>query len=162
MKTNLTITIDSELKKRVKAYCNLKGVTMSEIISNFLWSLLEDKEFEEVFTKEGFRSPLKQWKEAFDMLRKETLNEVKQLFSSNEISLMMDALNGFIYTAEVNPREALLSEVIDAIKYQKLDEKWGVDKDKLLSKLASISSFQAFVLLQAIIQYWEEGKSGEF
>ena len=49
---------------------------------------------------------------------------------------------------------------MDAIKYQKLDEKWGVNKDRLLSKLASLSSFQAFVLLQVITKFWEgEGRA---
>jgi len=160
MKTNLTITVDSELKKRIKAYCELKGFTVSDIVSNFFWSLLEDKEFEEAFLQKGFSSPLKQWNDAFSMLKKETFSELKMLFDKNEMSLMIDALNGFIYVAEVNPRDALLSEIMDAIKYQKLDEKWGVDKDRLLSKLASLSSFQAFVLLQAITKFWEgEGRA---
>jgi len=159
MKTNLTISIDSELKRKIKAYCSLKGFTISELITNFFWSILGEREFEEEFTKGGFKNILKQEKEVIDTLKKETLSEIKQMFTSKEASLMIDALNGFIYTPEANSRDVLISEVMDAMKYQRLDEKWGIDKDKLLSKLASLSSFQAFVILQTIAEFWEEDRT---
>jgi hypothetical protein len=159
MRTNLTISIDSELKKKIKAYCSLKSFTMSELVTNFFWSILEEREFEEEFTKGGFKNILKQEREIINALKKETLLEIKQTFTSKEASLMIDALNGFIYTPEASSRDVLIAEIMDAIKYQKLDEKWKVDKDKLLSKLASLSSFQAFVILQTIAEFWEEDRT---
>jgi len=51
MRINLTVITDSELKKKVKAYCALKGFMMSDVVSKFFRLLLEDKEFEEVFVQ---------------------------------------------------------------------------------------------------------------
>lgn len=75
------------------------------------------------------------------------LQELIGKFTKEELYLIVDAINGWLYTPRPNPSVSLIAEVEDAILHEFLDNKWKVSKENLLSKLKTLTSFQAHVLI---------------
>jgi hypothetical protein len=73
-------------------------------------------------------------------------------FTEAEASLLMDALNGTI--AMPQTAHLLWAEIDDAIRLDRLDEKWGVDGQALHERLRALTPFQAMAILDAKERYW--------
>jgi hypothetical protein len=82
------------------------------------------------------------------------LNEIRGMFTQDEICLIADACNGYWYSPD-NPKLQLFLEVSDGIELNGLDEKWDVEKKELLRKLASLSQFHAHAVLAVVIKCWD-------
>jgi hypothetical protein len=85
-----------------------------------------------------------------------TKQEMDGLFSAEEACLICDALNGLMYTEAISARQTLITEIINAIVFQKLDEKWQVDAEGLLEKLEQLYEIHAFVIIVLANEFWED------
>lgn len=83
----------------------------------------------------------------------ETLNDA-------EIGLILDALNG---TAWMEPLtfQVAWAEIADAVRLDKLDEKWSVDGRTLVRKLKALSPVEAAALVDASERWWGRVGAGE-
>lgn len=78
----------------------------------------------------------------------------KQLkFTKAEASLFCDAMNGTLLPECADLVALLVSEIEDAIGYDDLDSKWGVDNHRLIEKLNSLSQEECVKLLQTVGSY---------
>lgn len=69
-----------------------------------------------------------------------------------EASLILDVLNGSLYDVVTAPM--LWAAVEDRIKYDSLDEKWGVDGPALVEKLKALTDVQALALVDIGERFW--------
>lgn len=72
----------------------------------------------------------------------------------NEFMLCVDATNGFMLTPDLEIKEQIYAEVRDFIHIEKADEKWQVDKNKLLEKLENATEEEYEKLWLQIQQFW--------
>ena len=82
-------------------------------------------------------------------------------FSEAEGCLIMDAMNG----SWIDPWIFLhiWISVKDAIDFQALDKKWGVDAEKLLAKLFDLTPAEGMALLDASERFWgRDGVVGDY
>ena len=86
--------------------------------------------------------------ESFPFLYNRTLKEVKGVFSRGELYLIVDVFEGLSLTPH-NAGEHLLEECLKEISLDHLDAKWRVNKDNLVKKINSLTSFQA-----ACVEIW--------
>lgn len=91
----------------------------------------------------------------FEYLQSVALDEMRNGFTESEILLIADACNGFGYIWRMHPKQQLALEVQEAIEFDALDEKWGVDKESLLNKLDYISEFHAHTILVTLEKCWD-------
>lgn len=61
-----------------------------------------------------------------------------------------------MYTEAISARQTLITEIINAIAFQKLDEKWQVDAESLLETLEQLYEFHAFVIIVLVNEFWEK------
>lgn len=86
-------------------------------------------------------------------------HELKGVFSISELSLILDAMNG-LYLEPAFAGQHVLLNVEDAIALDGLDKKWKVSKNDLLTKIKSLTIYQAFVIEVWSIGFWD-GNNGE-
>ena len=73
--------------------------------------------------------------------------------SINEALLVVDALNG-ILTEPPLAKQRLGAEVEEAIRLNRLDQKWQVDGADLVARLKKLDSDAAQDLLHRVEQFW--------
>ena len=71
----------------------------------------------------------------------------------DEACLIVDALNGSITTAD--DAGLLWARILDAIRYDKLDEKWKIDGKELVEKLQQLNELQAMAIVDAAERFWQ-------
>ena len=71
-----------------------------------------------------------------------------------ELNLMIDVMNGTALTPDLAGQHLPLN-VVDGIALDGLDEKWGVDAEKLNQKLAGMSTPELMFLEIWIQGFWE-------
>lgn len=76
--------------------------------------------------------------------------------SLDEACLITDALNGSLMTADT--AYLLWASVEDAMKYEGLQEKWGVDGKALVEKLLSLNEIQSMAIIDAVERFWNNKK----
>jgi len=93
------------------------------------------------------------------MAMQEELLKLRDLLTREEKLLMLDALNG---QSIINAKEAkyLPWEIEEAIKYKRLDKKWGVNKEELINKLRSVSIAGLYALYDLAQRSYQ--RSGEW
>lgn len=74
--------------------------------------------------------------------------------SSSELLLIFDALNGSLWTDGFAKKKQILYNVEDAISLDKLNQKWEIDKDKLLSTLSDLTDEEGEELASVVNQFW--------
>lgn len=75
----------------------------------------------------------------------------------DEACLITDALNGSLMTADT--AHLLWASIEDAIKYEGLQEKWGVDGKALVEKLrCSLNEIQTMAVIDAAERFWNNEK----
>lgn len=92
--------------------------------------------------------------ERYYVLLATALRQVK--LTSAEAKLICDALNGTLNNFQINPQQSLAFSIADAIEYDHLDQKWGVDTAALKQKLESLNILQAAAVLDAVERFWFE------
>ena len=89
--------------------------------------------------------------ESFPNLYRITLLELKGLFETNELKLIIDVYNGHMINNEM-AGQALYFGIHDGCFYDCLDSKWEIDKEKLLKKIDKLTIYQ-----KACIEIWANG-----
>ena len=74
----------------------------------------------------------------------------------DEACLITDALNGSLMTADT--AHLLWASVEDAIKYEGLQEKWGVDVKALVEKIRGLTEFECMAVIDAAEKFWNNEK----
>lgn len=94
--------------------------------------------------------------EAYPHLRRYTLNEIRGIFTKEELSFMVDNLNGLIMQSVfmINA-DIFISGLEDGIEYEDLENKWGVDFVKLFEKINMLKSAQVYFLQDEIRRFWQ-------
>jgi len=80
-----------------------------------------------------------------------TLAEIKGVFTSGELSIMLDVMNATAIGPD-NYGRHLVMNCQDGVTLDRLDEKWGVERDVFFEKLATLTTFQA-----ACLEIWANG-----
>lgn len=73
-------------------------------------------------------------------------------FSRNEAMLLADVLNGTL--SEPHTMGLLWAEVDDAIRYDGIDRKWGVQGADLIDTLRSLSLAECYAIVDVIERAW--------
>jgi hypothetical protein len=88
--------------------------------------------------------------ESFPHLYRRTMTEIRRIgFTREELIIIIDVYNA-------NPlmpgMPVIKSKVQDGIALDRLDKKWGIDGDRLVEKVSTLSSFQS-----ACLEIWARG-----
>ena len=90
-------------------------------------------------------------------LQRWTLDEIKELFTVPEVSLIADVLNGLDFTSfEIPPASALRGNLEDAISTDSVHIKWKVDLDGFRQKLQRLTNSQAAAIIEVVDQWWHD------
>lgn len=84
------------------------------------------------------------------------------MFTAEENGLMVEAFcsTGYSHASDI---KNLPWTIEGAIRYEYLDQKWGVNGEKLVEKLASLDYLECVALLDAIERWWNlEDNQQEF
>ena len=79
--------------------------------------------------------------------------DLKDLFSKNELLLMIDVMNGTMLTPGSSGHQ-ISANVEDGIALDRLDEKWEIDKTAIIKKLSGLSLFQKTALELWTKKFW--------
>ena len=83
-------------------------------------------------------------------------------FSESEWNLLYDACNG--WATQMEPpdvlAQGLVLQVQDAIGFECLGEKWGVDTDRLIARLNTLSPVEAIAVIHKIERWWSKAEGG--
>lgn len=87
--------------------------------------------------------------------------------SPDEWTLLLDAMISYRYEGgqfdRSCPRFFLTVQVEDAIELERLDTKWGVERDTLLAKIRAASPEAALAIIEAVIDWREQNhNNGRF
>jgi hypothetical protein len=89
--------------------------------------------------------------DSFPPLYRRTLQDLKGIFLEPELMLMIDVFNSTALTPALAGQH-LEIQVADGIELDGLDEKWKVDKEKILKKISALPLFSA-----ACLEIWANG-----
>ncbi|MCB0132562.1 MAG: hypothetical protein KDD78_16990, partial [Caldilineaceae bacterium] len=90
----------------------------------------------------------------------EARREMRPHFSDQECGLILDATNGTMFS-EPFSISLIHAGIEDAIRYEKLGDKWGVDGPALVEKLAGLTYIQKLALVDAINVWWNGNNTKE-
>lgn len=97
---------------------------------------------------------------AYVNIRPRVLRELKNQFTKEELSLIVDSLNGTIFDPKLATNNSMLSAGIeDSISFDGIDEKWGVDKESILNKITNLSAAHTYFLMEEISRFWNIPKA---
>lgn len=80
------------------------------------------------------------------------------VFSVAEASAIVDACNGTFWDSS-NLFDGLALGLEDAISGDQLDQKWGIDGERLLAKLRALEPVQHLAIVDAIERFWNADRS---
>ena len=95
----------------------------------------------------------------YHLYRKE-MHDMKGAFTRDELMLIIDLFNGHA----LNPESTGTSfwwHITEGIKYDYLDEKWGVKKEDMQKKAEALNSFQTACLEIWASGFWYGGDRGK-
>ena len=88
-------------------------------------------------------------------LKRHTLNELKGVFTPNEVKYLVDISNATMFMTEYAASlSMLIARVEDANELEGMAEKWGVDFDKFKQKLEKLTASQVYFLQLECYNYW--------
>lgn len=89
-----------------------------------------------------------------------TKNELRGRFSQAEWSFLADIFNGTIIPDTIRCNASVLvTQIEDACELDRTDERWGIDKAALISKVLALSGAQVDALYTRIEEYWDESNT---
>lgn len=93
--------------------------------------------------------------EIFMILRRTTINELKYVFTKEEIIALLDSFNGLIPTWDyVASADTLAWHMSEAEKYAGAATRQGANPDKLIEKLKGLTSAQSTILQLELWAFW--------
>lgn len=93
--------------------------------------------------------------ECFLYLRAHTLAGLKCYFTKNELSALIDIQNGTIMQSQFAiSKEVLIAEIQDSNKIEGLAARWGININKLISKIGNLFAAQVYFLQSEINRFW--------
>ena len=95
--------------------------------------------------------------EAFPILYKRTLGELRGKFSAGEISLLIDTFNSTMITPRLLGQSLELC-ADDSMRLDRTDEKWSVAPSAFLAKLRALTHFERSCLEIFVRAFWESGE----
>jgi len=96
--------------------------------------------------------------EAYYFVRQQTLREIRELFTLDELRLMLDAENAVSFSPALIG--GFPGHIYDAMNLDGLDRKWGVDRGALMEKLNAMP-FSTMIVLEEWLNYYWYGKMPE-
>lgn len=75
-------------------------------------------------------------------------------FTLSEASLIVDAMNGIIWTDGITKQSHLYHNVRGAIEVDSLDEKWDLHADDMLTRLHDFTEAEAAEVLDKVTAFW--------
>lgn len=96
------------------------------------------------------------YNEIEELLEYEYRYNIVGLFTKNEQKYMADMLNGFSLETIISPKDSLKISIVDSDIYEKLSQKWDVNKDDLLKKIDSLSIYACYTLIKKIQCWWND------
>jgi len=94
--------------------------------------------------------------EAFPELYRRELHNLTGVFSTGELSLMLDVMNGHLLTPQFAGQSLSLS-CEDGMSLDGLHEKWEIDREAFLAKLSNRTLLQLACLEIWARAFWESG-----
>lgn len=102
-------------------------------------------------TNEGIQTAT----DSFLLLQKHTLEELKDIFSKDELNAIIDSFNGLIMENWYMPiTKMMIWEIEDANRYEGLSERWNIDYDNLIEKIKKLTSAQTYFFMFEISRFW--------
>ena len=89
----------------------------------------------------------------FSNMLQYTKKELVNKFDEQECQFLCEAIEKTVYTPSVSAKNFLLSKIKDSILFEKLNCKYQLSSDKLISKLESLTEFQAYTILNMVFEY---------
>jgi hypothetical protein len=89
--------------------------------------------------------------EAWPVLCKRALVELQGKFSVDELRLLIDVFNGTALTPSMAGQH-IATQVADAIALDGLDQKWGIDGPRMMSRLKRLAP-----IMLASLEIWANG-----
>jgi hypothetical protein len=80
-----------------------------------------------------------------------TLQEIKGKFEKNELMLFIDVFNGTMLTPGIAGQHLNISAQ-DGMELDALDQKWKIDKEKFLYKIAGLTIYH-----RSVLEIWANG-----
>lgn len=100
-----------------------------------------------------------QLKRYFDLLD-QCRRDLRALLNDAECGLLLDVCNGVMFADPVSIRH-LWGEVADAIKLDRVDQKWAVDGAALVEKLKGLSMGHLLAIVDSTELWWSRVSAGE-
>jgi hypothetical protein len=98
--------------------------------------------------------------ESFNYLRLNTLEEIKGIFTREELMSLVEMHNGIIFDARTSSNKGMLVlEIEDKEKFDKQSEQFNYDHKKLIAKIEKLTSAQVYFLILEISKMWEKGSA---
>lgn len=93
-------------------------------------------------------------------LLRHTLNCIP--FTRAEVMLLCDALNGAVFMPDTISALSsdLATEFEVAMRQDRLDEKWGVNKDEFVARLKGLTRTEALAVIDSVEAVWEDVAAG--
>ena len=92
--------------------------------------------------------------------RKMIHNEVKGVFSKNELHAMLDNENGTMIELRYwGNKQMFMYSLEDGVKYDGLDKRWEVDFESIKEKIDKLSDVAFLYLHESIYCFWNESVS---
>lgn len=88
-----------------------------------------------------------------DLIRRTRYN-LKDIFTIEEMYFFIDVFNASIYYSSMSAKKYILMEISDVIHLDRLDVRWKVDGEKLISKVENLTEFESFVVITTIYKFW--------
>ena len=88
---------------------------------------------------------------AFPTLFKKEVHSLKEIFTTSELCLMLDV---GVHLMPQILGSGILIQVQDCIDIDRLDKKWGVDRDSIVRKIKDLTNFQSACLEVWCRAYW--------
>jgi hypothetical protein len=120
------------------SFNNVEPVDIKEIIHDY--NFITD-------TTEGLEILKESILEDMTYLVARTREEIANLFTINEAKLLVGITNSSVYSRSIPAKAHLLASIIDSIELEGSDAMFDVDGDALISKIKSLSEFQAYVVI---------------
>ena len=100
--------------------------------------------------------------DSFLYLRRNTLSEIKGIFTKEEIIGIVDLRNGTIFEPQFScNNKFLLAELEDAEKFDSQSKNFNFDYKKLIAKIQRLTSAQIYFLLLEINRFWNKESTKE-
>jgi len=92
--------------------------------------------------------------ESFFFLRSKMQNEIKGIFSENELKAIVDMFNATMFDPQLAQKMVLKAEIEDSEIYDGTLTKWDVSKDVILAKVDNMTEAQAFFIMFEAWNFW--------